>query len=314
VTIHYIFPNLELRARLALYAAFGLVGIAMLGPRFLPVGSGVLGVAFLVAGGLFVSAKHYRNKPLDLGFEDWQPASMAEFNRILSNLEKTRKAKLPVLYRRGCGVAVICGLLFFALMLAGVGWSTISRFVVAGAALSYPLLLTGHVRLWTPAELKMKMDAFRPVVSAAEPTVSPREPVVSAAEKPELGPTLVVTPYLRLDKDKESRQIPEDVRLMVEPRRKAEDFMGVQFQVAINNGANGKVPYMYAVFLSKGKGTSFQRFSELRVDGYEVEPGSDDQYGFVVLRQKTSGGGYHTTKGDCLKLLDIVTKALAGAA
>ena len=300
--MQYIFPKIPLGTRLGLYAGFGVAGIAMLvfGPRALAAGSGIAGVALLVAGGLFVSARHYRNKPVDLGFEDWRPASMTEFNRILANLERTRKAKLPLLYRRGCGVTIIAVALFAALFVLASELRTVSRFIVAGAALSYPLLLTGHVRLWTPAELKMRIEAFRAIASAAE--------------KADPGLQLVVTPYLRLDKDKEGRQIPEDVRLLVEPRRKPEDFVGVQFQVAINKGPNGSVPYLYAVFLCRGTGKSYDRFSALRAEGFEVEPGSDTEYGFVVLRQETSSGGYHTGPEDCLRLLEVVTRALAEAA
>lgn len=302
VTMQYLFPKIPLGTRLGLYAGFGVAGIAMLvlGPRVLAAGSGIAGVALLATGGLFVSARHYRNKPVDLGFEDWRPASMTEFNRILANLERTQKAKLPVLYRRGCGVTIVALALFAALFVLASELRTVSRFIVAGAALSYPLLLTGHVRLWTPAELKMRIEAFRAIASSAE----------TAA--PDLQ--LVVTPYLRLDKDKEGRQIPEDVRLLLEPRRKPEDFVGVQFQVAINKGPNGSVPYLYAVFLCRGTGKSYERFSALRADGFEVEPGSDAEYGFVVLRQDTASGGYHTGPEDCRRLLDVVTRALAEAA
>jgi hypothetical protein len=301
MTMQYIFPKLTMGARLALYALFGALGAAVLvlGPRVLPIGSGLLGVALMSSGGLFVSARHYRNKPADIGLEDWRPASMTEFNRILANLERTKKARLPLLYRRGCGVAVIVAILFVALVSLATQWRIVSRFLVAAAALSYPLLLTGHVRLWTPKELKMRMEAFRPVAAAAEKTDT-------------LG--LVVTPYLRLDKDKEGREIPEDVRLLIEPRRKPDDFVGVQFQVTVNNGPNGAVPYMYAVFLCRGTGGSYTRFSALEVDGFEIEPGSDTEYGFVVLRQETSAGGYHTRPEDCVKLLEVVTRALAEAA
>ena len=44
---------------------------------------------------------------------------------------------------------------------------------------------------------------------------------------------------------------------MVEPRRKPADFLGAQFQVAVNNGPNGAVPYLYAVFLCRGKGPTY---------------------------------------------------------
>ena len=301
MTMQFLLPNIPSRTRFVAYAAAGVLGILVLvlGPRVLPAGTGVLGIAILATGGLLVSARHYRNKPVDLGFEDWRPASMTEFSRILSNLERTRKAKLPLIYRAGCGVSILAALLIVALIAMAAELRVVSRFIAAAAALCYPLLLTGHVRLWTPTELKMKMDAFRGVATAAE------------SSDGELK--LVVTPYLRLDKDKEGRQIPEDVRLMVEPRRKPEDLVGVQFQVAINKGPNGAVPYMYAVFLCKGEGSSFQRLSTLRSEGFEVEPGKDGEHAFVVLRQETSGGGYHTSPQDCARLFGVVKQALAQA-
>jgi len=83
------------------------------------------------AGGLFVSARHYRNKPLDLGFEDWRPASMTEFSRIASNLERTRKAKLPLIYRAGCGIAILAAMLFVALITMAAELRVVSRFIAA---------------------------------------------------------------------------------------------------------------------------------------------------------------------------------------
>ena len=122
--------------------------------------------------------------------------------------------------------------------------------------------------------------------------------------------TIIVTPYLRLDKDKKGREIPEDVRLMLEPRRKPADFVGIQIQVAINNGANGAVPYMYAVFLGKGKNNSFRALEKMNYGNYIKEPGGDEEYGYIVIRQKTGGGGYHTTTGNCINLYNTVKAKL----
>jgi hypothetical protein len=140
----------------------------------------------------------------------------------------------------------------------------------------------------------MKMDRFGTIMTAAKKSPG----------------GLIVTPYLRLDKDKEGKQIPEDVRLMIEPKRKPEDFLGTQIQIAINNGPNGAVPYMYAVFLCKGKGTSFDKLSKTDYGSMIKEPGGDDEYGFIVVRQRTGGGGYHTTPHDCKKLFGIVEEKL----
>jgi hypothetical protein len=151
----------------------------------------------------------------------------------------------------------------------------------------------GRVRAFVPRELSAKMPCFQAIFAASVPE------------------SIVVTPYLRFDKDKEGRDVPEDVRLMVEPRRKAEDFVGVQLQAAMNKGPNGEVPYLYAVFLTKGKGASHAAFRSMRARGYVVEAGGDDDYGSVVLRQETSGTGYHTKPSDCARLFEVVCGELA---
>ncbi len=163
-------------------------------------------------------------------------------------------------------------------------------FALDAAVLLLPLLFSGNVRLWTPQELAFKMRCFDAIVGS-EPTE---------------GGDIIITPYLRLDKDKEGRRIPEDIRLMVEPRRKPSDFMGVQFQVAVNKGPNGNVPYMYGVFLCRGKTGTCSWIEAQEFPGMVSEPGSDKEYGYVVVRQKTSGTGYHTTDSDVKRLYGMV--------
>ena len=40
------------------------------------------------------------------------------------------------------------------------------------------------------------------------------------------------------------------------------------------------------------------------------EPGGDKEYGCVVVRQPTSGTGYHTTDADVRRLYDMVREKL----
>ena len=63
---------------------------------------------------------------------------------------------------------------------------------------------------------------------------------------------------------------------------------------------------MYAVFLCKGKGETYQRLSTARYEDYVREPGGDKEYGYVVVRQKTSGTGYHTTDADVREIYQMV--------
>jgi hypothetical protein len=157
---------------------------------------------------------------------------------------------------------------------------------------AFPLFASGLIRLWQPTEMTMKVQTFSAILD----------------ESP--GEAFAMTPYIRFDKDKEGRQIPEDVRFMLELRRNPEDFVGVQFQIAINSGPNGKVPYMYAVFICRGEGPSFLRISAMDFDSFVKETEPDQDYSTVVIRQPTESGGYHTTAANCRRLFLAVLARL----
>jgi len=291
--MRYVVSKIAFPARLVILAGFGAAGVAL--QVLIPGGYGFLpGIMVMVPGILFMFRKNFRNKPMDIGKEDWQPASVREFDRIRNNLQLTREKRYSVIYRGGFGWFIAVVLFVIALLLSAAG-RRLGALVCADAlVLLVPFLLSGNVSLWTPQELAFRMRVFEPILSSEQ------------AE----GGDIIITPYLRLDKDKEDHQIPEDIRLMVEPRRKPADFLGVQMQVAVNKGPNGSVPYMYSVFLCKGKGDTYQALSKERFGDYEREPGGDKEYGYVVVRQKTSGTGYHTTDADVRRLYAMVKEKL----
>jgi hypothetical protein len=284
--------RLAFPGRMVLFACCAAAGIAA--QVLLPPGAFLVGMLLMAPGIVFLWAKNFRNRPMDIGKEDWQPASVREFDRIKSNLQLTRTKTFSVIYRPGFGwfIAIV---LFFVAVILGLSDRRLGALVFGDAlVLLFPFLFSGNVSLWTPQELAFRMRVFDPILSNEQ------------AE----GGDIIITPYLRLDKNKEGQQIPEDIRLMVEPRRKPADFLGVQLQVAVNKGPNGSVPYMYSVFLCRGKGPTYQVLSAARFSGYEREPGGDKEYGYVVVRQKTSGTGYHTTDADVRRLYEMVKSTL----
>jgi hypothetical protein len=71
------------------------------------------------------------------------------------------------------------------------------------------------------------------------------------------------------------------------------------------------VPYLYAVVLTKGSaGPSYAAAARTKASGYEVEPGEGGEYGTVVIRQATTGGGYATSEGDCRRLFRLCVQLL----
>ena len=289
----YVIPKMAFPARLFVFAGCAAVGLAL--QVLIPGGYGFLpGIAVMIPGLVVSWAHNFRNKPMDIGQEDWQPASVREFDRIKSNIQMTRQKRYAVIYRTGFGWFIGIVLLAFAFIF-NAAENRLGAFLCADSlVLLLPFLFSGNVSLWTPQELAFRMRVFDPILSSEQ------------AE----GGDVIITPYLKLDKDKEGHQIPEDIRLMVEPRRKPADFLGVQLQVAVNKGPNGNVPYMYSVFLCKGKGVTYQALAAEKFGPYIHEPGGDKDYGYVVVRQKTSGTGYHTTDDDVRKLYMMVKEKL----
>jgi hypothetical protein len=286
---YVVSPAMRLPARLILSLGLAAGGVILqfLQPFWL------LGCILVLGGGLLFSSKGFTNKPKDQGLEEWRPVSDAELDRIADNLRKSSKIRLPFYLSRGGAVLVtlLCGGLAIG---SGVFGNQTMMIAWADALCLLGLpLFSGSIQVWIPAELKMKMECMQAVLSAQRPE------------------GVKITPYLRFDKDQEGKAVPEDVRLMLEPKRHPEDLVGIQLQAAINNGANGAVPYLYAVALTRGGGPSFRRLAAMKVEGYEVEHEEPGEYGAVVIRQDTGGGGYHTTRQDCQRLLGLCLKILA---
>lgn len=291
MSVKYVIGGIPFRLRLMLYVLLAAGGVVF---QTVTEGTGILGFLLVVGAASLMLARSYRNKPADLGYEEWKPVSYAEFQRIRTNLEQSKKNKVPLYYRPGLIAALIvpsAGLLFFSLFFS---LPVVATVVINGFVLALPLVASGLIKLWIPRDLAMKTAVF----------------YMAVAEDRDI----VVTPYLRFDRDKEGREIPEDVRFMIELRRNPDDFVGIQLQVAINNGPNGAVPYMYAVYLCRGKGASYAKLADQSFGSYVTEAGGDDEYGTIVVRQQTSGTGYHTKPRDCLRLVGTVVEGMRNLA
>ena len=268
------------------YAASILVQVQF---GFLP------GLFLILAGWLFLGIKPTTNKPKDQGLEEWRAVSDSEITRIADNLKASRKIRAVIVGRKALRILGAFGLVFLVFLLAPVSLG-VSMAVFNFAMFSVPAFFFGKVSIFVPADLDLKISGFMTLLNASRPAGQ------------------VLTPYLRFDKDEEGRDVPEDIRFMLEPKRKPADLVGIQFQSSINNGANGKVPYMYAVVLCRGKtGPTYEYFSRLSTRTFIVEAGGDKDYGTVVVRQKTGGTGYHTKNADCQRLFEHMSGALAKA-
>jgi hypothetical protein len=291
------FFKLGLSSRLMLTGGLFAAGIAL---ELALSGFVIVGVACILAGWAPLMLKKATNKPDDQGFEEWRPVPMAEVDRLDDGLResvKLRKRTRSLSTGLALGLGIPAFLVFLGICIA-LSRTDLSFIALNAAIFLVPALFFGRVKVFTPNEIAMKMPCFRALL---------------AQKLPE---EIAVAPYLRFDKDKSGADVPEDLRLLYELKRGPADLVGVQVQAAINNGPNGAVPYMYAVVLTKGKdGPSYKIAQRVKSAAYEIEAGGDDQYGTVVIRQETSGGGYETSPEDCKKLLKLclaVIRAIGG--
>lgn len=303
-TLEYRFFPIPPAPRFLLYAVIAAAGLFFQFIVYFP-GHAAAGIVIIALGGLLMLGSTYTKIPRDLGFEDWKPVTDKEFQRVSKNYSLVRKAKIPVFLQKKAGISAFAVLVGISCTLLGFisVWTETIVFFLLGidiAALLYPLFLSGHVNVHAPKELELKMERFQAVTGLQE-------------ELKKSG--LTITPYFRFDKDSEGRHIPEDVRLMLEPKWKPEDLIGIQLQITINNGPNGAVPYMYAVCICRGKGKSYSFLENCPWSTSEtsviVETGDEGEFAFLILRQATENGGYHTTGENCRFLVRRIAANIA---
>lgn len=288
--MEYRFKHLKLGLRSRLVAAGALYAGAV--AMQVALGFTFAGLLPVFVAWYILALKPATNKPKDKGLEEWRAVSDGEVARIADNLRQSKKLQISVVGPAVLKIILLVGMLFTSLVMfvasprAGLVLFDLSLFCLPG-------LFFGNIKAHVPFEFDLKLARFVAAMNVPRPE------------------GFVLTPYLRFDKDEQGRDVPEDLRLMLEPRRKPADLVGIQFQASINKGANGNVPYMYAVVLTKGRnGPAYGRFRTMSAHGYEVEAGGDDNYGTVVVRQDTGSGGYHTTDDDCEALMGLMLKAL----
>lgn len=291
------FLKLGLTSRLIVAGGLFAAGVAL----ELALGKvSAFGIAVSLVGWVPLMLKKATNKPDDQGLEEWRPVPMAEVDRLDDGLAESKKLAKRI---RGVssGLAIALGGTALAVFLgisAIMGRDDLWLCAVNAAIFLVPALFFGRVSVFTPSEITMKMPCFRALLAESLPE------------------EVAIAPYIRFDKDKSGADCPEDLRLLYELKRSPADLVGIQVQAAVNNGPNGAVPYMYAVVLTKGKdGPSYKIAQRVKSAGYEIEVGGDDEYGTVVIRQETSGGGYETSPADCKKLLKLclgTIKAIGG--
>ena len=313
MNVEFLHTRLSFRFRFVIaflfYALAALLQVLMVrGGNFPLTVFRFAGLGLLLIPIWFLKARNFSNKP-DVkrnlkpvsSAEIWRPVTMTELDRLRDRLETTRKAKIPRIYSLVFGIVVTFISLF--LITFSVAFADVTGiFVLLDLYLIFfPFLWFARIEKWSPA-IGGKVAALSPILQAKLP------------EKIQLLPMLSFS-------GDGGELVPNDIRIMLAPgvsapREVREELLGAQFQVVYNKGPNGEVPYVYAVFITKGEGRIWGSLKNVRAAGYVTEPGSssegDTVYGTVVLRldTKSRSDAYHTRENDVQELLNLVVRAL----
>jgi len=326
--VEFLHTRLPLAVRFVIafffYALVALLQVLMVRGGSLPLF--VLrfaGIALLIIPLWFLKVRNFSNKPLvdipkasktktgktEPGRKEkgtWKAVSMTEIDRLRDWIGTVRKVKIPFFYSRVFGALatfITFFLMVFSVILTIFTGSSGFFLILDLYLIFFPLLHFARIEKWVPG-ISDKLDSFAPVLNAKLPG------------------SLSLSPTAFFD-GSDGDVTPSDLRLMLapgtnSPQEVRDELLGAQFQITENKGPNGTVPYMYAVFITKGKGTIWKLLKDIRAANYITEPGSSKEgdvvYGTVVLRldTKSRSDGYHTKESDVRELLGLVTMALEG--
>lgn len=296
------YTKLSVKARFLLagfcYLAAAMLHLVLLRSDSAATAVCCLGIFLLAFPLFFLAARNFTTKPVIKGEGEWKQVTVTELDRLKDHIKRLRQKPAPLGYGND--------LLIFLSLIAGTAGviallfrSRAAAFIIADLYLIFvPSLWFLRIKKWYPPKIINGLKDFRDVISFQFPK----------------GIKLIPSFYLAQDENGDS--FPLELKLTAEPSPKPDDLIGAQFQLAHNKGPNGTVPYMYAVFITKGRGHTWQALRDMRFANFITEADRSIEggieYGTVVLRQDTEyrSDGYHTKPGDIDTLLNYTVSAL----
>jgi len=272
----HLMPRLRygMRFLIAVLLIFGGIGVQLIFFRASWIAGLIPGGLMILGGNALLLLKGYDLKPraADAGGGEWERATGAISLLFL------------VVLPTGLGWLILDNL--------GLGWLILDNlyggravaivFVTDAALLFLPHWLTGLRLKWRPVSLPERIDALTTALDTIEAYDSPAR---------EIQPR-----FLMVGEDQD--RVPLDARIFIRFPEGPEAFLGLQFQVAINNVQGTRFPYLYAVLVAKDEFNLIHHHcAEItaRNDHLDVSTSREEDVEVIVIRQiTTKKTGYHT--------------------
>ena len=289
----YLLPKMGYLTRLGLAGGLILVGLAL---QLLWQGQEsimmfIVTLPFVFAGNLFLLARGYNLAVEKVSvYGEWQKTTRDRFQKV-----RVLETKVKKWDETAIDGTCIRGVFFFFVIAIGVVaigsllaaimvepyWAIV--FVADAAVILMPHWFTGVRRGWKPVALRQEVDAVETALEAIEDF---EEPPCQIQPMFEMGG--------------EEKKVPVGARAFVRFPDGPENFLGVQFQVSLNDVQGTKYPYLYAVLVAKNTFGLFKdHLAEIKTralrEQLTVETATEEEVEVVVIRQKTTkNSGYHT--------------------
>ena len=290
----HLMPRLRygMRFLIAVLLIFGGIGVQLIFFRASWIAGLIPGGLMILGGNALLLLKGYDLKPraADAGGGEWERTTLERFeeagrlDRQVNNWDRT-------MVDITCATGAI-SLLFLVVLPTGLGWLILDNlyggravaivFVTDAALLFLPHWLTGLRLKWRPVSLPERIDALTTALDTIEAYDSPAR---------EIQPR-----FLMVGEDQD--RVPLDARIFIRFPEGPEAFLGLQFQVAINNVQGTRFPYLYAVLVAKDEFNLIHHHcAEItaRNDHLDVSTSREEDVEVIVIRQiTTKKTGYHT--------------------
>lgn len=270
VILDRITPALRMAVSLALIAAGYILQLSTHN-----ILAGLPFVILCMVMNLLKNVKIRAEQAEELKWEEVTAAKVTQAAEQCRRIMRFRSANI------GCVIGLLVAVVWFSIVALPAFRLPIrfSALLFDGVILFAGLALSGRRSAWLPNALNVKTSIVQRILQS---------PLAKDPEAP-------VLPYLEIGRAKSGGFFPNDARLMVRFPGAPEDFIGIQFQISINNVKGAQYPYLYAVILAKTGFKLFEKFKDPELPNTVMENEETDEVDVIVIRQFTTRtSGYHT--------------------
>lgn len=244
----------------------------------------LVGLPFFILCLLLNLIRGFSLKPIRAMTYEWQEVTPAKINKVNKHCQKLERLRSGNI---GCILFFI-----FVVFLFIFGVSLLEIFVkdrenafaltalfVDSLVIFAGLVLSGRRSIWIPNNLTTKTAVIQRIL---------KHPNFSK------NPDIKIIPYLEIGETKEGT-FPNDTRILVRFKDAPEEFIGLQYQISINNVKDKAYPYCYSVIIARPSFRLFEKFKPVSLNKITIETERSEEADVIIIRQTTTKtSGYYT--------------------